>query len=292
MSTGAVAASPGLVGVTGATGAIGGGVAAALAAAGTRQRLIVRDASRAPAYNDAEVAVASYDEPDALRAAFTGLDSLLLVSAAEHPDRIAQHYRAVDAAAEAGVPRIVYTSFLGAAPDATFTLARHHFLTEARLRERGLTTTILRDSLYLDFLPFMAGERHVIAGPAGDGLVAPVARADVSDVAASVLLTIDGSHDGRTYELTGGRLQSMADWARELADVTGREVDYVDEPLEGAYASRAQYGAPDWEVEGWVTSYLSVARGELAARTDDVEILSGHPPRTLRDVLTPAPPRR
>jgi NAD(P)H dehydrogenase (quinone) len=291
MSTGAVAAGsragPGLVGVTGATGAIGGAVAAALAAAGTRQRLVVRDASRAPAYDDAEVAVASYDEPDALRAAFTGLDALLLVSAAEHPDRIAQHYRAVDAAAEAGVPRIVYTSFLGAAPDATFTLARHHFLTEARLRERGLTATILRDSLYLDFLPFMAGEQHVIAGPAGDGLVAPVARADVADVAAAVLLSTDGSHDGRTYELTGGRLQSMADWAAELAEVTGRAVGYLDETIEEAYASRAQYGAPDWEAEGWVTSYLAVARGDLAVRTDDVETLSGHPPRTLRDLLTP-----
>jgi uncharacterized protein YbjT (DUF2867 family) len=223
--------------------------------------------------------------PDALRAAFTGLDALLLVSAAEHPDRIAQHYRAVDAAAEAGVPRVVYTSFLGAAPDATFTLARHHALTEARLRERGLTTTVLRDSLYLDFLPFLAGEQRVIAGPAGDGQVAPVARADVSDVAAAVLLTTDGSHDGRTYQLTGGRLQSMADWAAELAEVTGHDIRYVDENLEEAYASRAHYGAPDWEVEAWVTTYLAVARGELATRTDDVEALAGHPPRTLRELL-------
>ena len=36
-----------------------------------------------------------------------------------------------------------------------------------------------------------------------------------------------------------------------------------------------------------MTSYLAVARGELAVRTDDVEALSGHPPRTLRDLLTP-----
>jgi NAD(P)H dehydrogenase (quinone) len=79
----------------------------------------------------------------------------------------------------------------------------------------------------------------------------------------------------------------MADWAAELAEVTRRDVRYVDETLEEAYASRAQYGAPDWEVEGWVTSYVAVARGELAVRTDDVQNLSGHPPRTLRDLLTP-----
>jgi hypothetical protein len=36
-----------------------------------------------------------------------------------------------------------------------------------------------------------------------------------------------------------------------------------------------------------VTSYLAVARGDLAVRTDDVETLSGHPPRSLRDLLTP-----
>ena len=143
--------------MTGATGAIGGRVATLLAGRGVPQRLVVRDPGRAPQLDGAETAVASYDEPAAMRTAFAGVDTLLLVSAAEHPDRVRQHIAAVDAAAAAGVRRVVYTSFLGAAPDATFTLARHHWVTEQRLRASGVAFTFLRDSLYLDFLPFMAG---------------------------------------------------------------------------------------------------------------------------------------
>lgn len=277
--------APGLIAVTGATGAIGGRVATLLAERGVPQRLVVRDPGRAPHLDDAETVVASYDQPDAMRAAFAGVDTLLLVSAAEHPDRVRQHLAAVDAAAAAGVRRVVYTSFLGAGPDATFTLARHHWATEQRLREHGLTFTFLRDSLYLDFLPFMAGQAGVIRGPAGDGRVAPVARADVSDVSTAVLLDGSGVHDGQTYDVTGSTLRTMAEWAAELSAVTGREVRYQEETVEQAWASRAAYGAPDWEVEGWVSSYLAIRAGELDVVTDCVERITGHPPRMLADIL-------
>jgi uncharacterized protein YbjT (DUF2867 family) len=277
----------GLIAVTGATGNIGGRVASLLADRGVPQRLVVRDPGRAPRLPGAEVAVASYDEPDAMRTAFAEVDTLLLVSAAEHPDRVRQHLAAVDAAAAAGVRRVVYTSFLGAAPDATFTLARHHWATERRLRASGATFTFLRDSMYLDFLPFMAGEAGVITGPAGDGMVALVARADVSDVAAAVLLDSSGVHDGQTYDVTGSTLRTMAEWAAELSTAGGREVRYQDETLEQAWASRAVYGAPDWEVEGWITSYLAIAAGELAVATDVVERIAGHPPRELADLAGP-----
>jgi NAD(P)H dehydrogenase (quinone) len=286
--TGVVAAamSAPLFAVTGSTGHLGGRVAARLAAAGARQRLVVRDAARAPRLDAAEVAVATYDDVDAMVAAFTGAETVFLVSAAEHPERVQQHYNAVDAAARAGVRQVVYTSFVGAAADSVFLLGRHHWLTEQRLRESGVTWTFLRDQFYLDFVPFFAGDRGVIAGPAGDGVFAPVARVDVADVAAAVLLDDTGAHHGVTYDVTGGRLASMAEWAAELADVTGRPVTYVDETEEQAYASRAQYGAPHWEVEGWVTSYQSIAAGEAAVVSDTVERLAGHPPTTLRQLLT------
>jgi NAD(P)H dehydrogenase (quinone) len=278
---------PSLIAVTGSTGHLGGHVAARLAAAGARQRLVVRDAGRAPELGRAEVAVASYDDVGAMTAALTGADTLLLVSAAEHPERLKQHYNAVDAAAAAGVRRVVYTSFVGAGPDSTFVLGRQHWLTEQRLRESGVTWTFLRDQYYLDFVPFFAGDRGVIAGPAGDGVFAPVARVDVADVATAVLLDDSGGHDGATYDVTGGRLASMAEWAAELAEVTGKPVTYVDETEEEAYASRAGYGAPDWEVEGWVTSYQAIAAGEVAVISDTVERLAGHPPTTLRQLLIP-----
>jgi NAD(P)H dehydrogenase (quinone) len=270
---------PGFIAVTGATGAVGGRVARLLADAGVRLRLVVRDPARAPDLPGAEVAQATYDDAGALTEAFTGVDAVFLVSAAEHPERVRQHLTAVDAIKAAGVDRVVYTSFLGASADNTFTLGRHHWITEERLREHDLAYTALRDSLYLDFMSFMTGADGVIRGPAGDGRFAPVARDDVADVAVAVLL--GEGHERRTYDVTGGRLQSFAEIAAELTEITGRPVSYHAETIEEAWASRAQYGAPDWEVEGWVSSYAAIGAGELAVVSDTVERLAGHPPLTL-----------
>ena len=99
------------------------------------------------------------------------------------------------------MPRLVYLSFLNAAPDATFTLARDHWATEEHIRATGLAWTFLRMNLYMDFIPRMVGEDGVIRGPAGDGRVSAILRDDVAAAAAAVL-TSDG-HDGATYDLTG-----------------------------------------------------------------------------------------
>jgi uncharacterized protein YbjT (DUF2867 family) len=275
----------GIVAVTGATGELGGRVTRGLAERGVRQRLVVRDAARAPEIEGAEVAqVSGYAAGDEMRRAFEGARTVFLVSAAEAHDRLAQHFSAVDAAAAAGVERIVYTSFIHAAPDSTFTLGRHHFHTEERIRASGAGFTFLRNSLYLDFMPFFAGEEGVIRGPAGEGHLAPVARDDIADVAVEVLAG-EGSHGGRTYDLTGSERMSMRDVADKLSRLTGKRVEYVNETIDEAFASRSSYGAPDYEVEGWVTSYLAIAKGELDLVTDTVERLAGHEPLTLADYM-------
>jgi uncharacterized protein YbjT (DUF2867 family) len=78
-----------------------------------------------------------------MRAALEGARTLFLIPAAETPDRVRQHRTAVDAAVAAGVRRIVYLSFFGAAPDATFTLARDHWETEEYIRATGVPFTFL-----------------------------------------------------------------------------------------------------------------------------------------------------
>lgn len=272
-----------MIGVTGATGLVGGRVARLLAADGIPQRLVVRDPSRAQELPGAETAQASYGDHHALLNALDGVETLLLVSAAESADRVALHTATIDAAVAAGVRRIVYTSFLNAAPCATFTLARDHWHTEEHLRASGIGFTFLRDSLYLDFLPAMVGEDDVIRGPAGDGRVGAVARADVADAAARVL-TSDG-HEGRTYDLTGPEALTMTEVAALLTEAWGRPISYHAETLDEAYRSRERYGAPSWEVAGWVTSYAQIASGEVATVTDDVALLTGHPPLSLAAYL-------
>jgi uncharacterized protein YbjT (DUF2867 family) len=270
--------------ITGATGRLGGRVARRLAAAGTPQRLLVRDPARAPRLPGATVVPAPYADGRAVRAALEGVTTVLMVSASETADRVDQHRTFVDAAVAAGVGHLVYVSFLGAAPQATFTLARDHWATEEHVRAHGLTATFLRDSLYADFVPALLGEDGAIRGPAGDGRVALVAQDDVADVAVAVLRD-PAAHAGRTHDLTGPEALTLTEVAGVLSSATGREVRYVPETIEEAFASRASYGAPDWQVEAWVSTYTAIAAGELAGVSSAVPDLLGRPARTLEQVL-------
>ena len=222
-----------------------------------------------------------------MRAALEGADTVFLIPASESADRIEQHVTAVNAAAAAGVGRIVYLSFLGAAPDAVFTLGRHHWATEQAVLATGLPFTFVRMSLFTDFFPFMASAEGVIAGPAGEGRVGAVTRDDVADVAA-VVLSQDG-HAGNSYDLSGPEAFTLEEAAEEMSRASGKTIVFRNETLEEAYASRAHYGAPDWEVEAWVSSYAGIAAGEVALVTGEVERLAGHAPASLADYLSAHP---
>ena len=134
---------------------------------------------------------------------------LFLVSAAEHPR----------AGAAAPTPRstpqrrpaygrVVYTSFLGAAAGRDVharpaPLADRAAAARARPRRSpscatASTSTSCRSS------PATEGSS---AGPAGDGAFAPVARDDVADVAAAVLLDATARTTAQAYDVTGGRLR-------------------------------------------------------------------------------------
>ena len=140
--------------VTGSTGAVGGQVAGILAASGVPQRLLARTVAKVPSLDDAvAVPFTGYRDHDSSLAALRGTTTLLMVSAAESADRLDEHKAFVDAAAEAGVRHVVYTSFCAAAPDCTFTLGRDHYATEQHIRASGMDWTFLRDNFYLDFLP-------------------------------------------------------------------------------------------------------------------------------------------
>lgn len=277
------------IAVTGATGQLGGRVARLLAERGVAQRLVVRDPSRAPALPEAEVRVADLADEGALTAAFAGVRTLLLVSATESPDRQALHEVPVRAAAAAGVERVVYTSFLGAAPAASFPYARDHAHTEAAIAAAGLSLTALRDTLYADVVPALVdasgdGEA-VLRGPAGDGRVAWVARQDVARLAVETLL--DDAHADRVYDVTGPEPLDLDATVAVLTEVTGRPVRYERETLAQARASRA--GAEPWQIEGWIGSYLAIATGEVAVTSHTVEAVTGVAPMTLAEALRAAP---
>ncbi|MBE4737260.1 MULTISPECIES: SDR family oxidoreductase [Streptomyces] len=283
MSEATAASAPTTV-VTGSTGRLGGRVARRLAERGIPQKLLARSPERAPRLTGALAVRGDYADHDAVREALAGTRTLFMVSASESADRLARHKAFVDAAAEAGVRHLVYVSFYGAAPDATFTLARDHFHTEQHIRASGMAHTFLRDNLYAEFVPDLVGEDGVIRGPAGSGRAAFVAQDDIAEAAAAVLSRPD-DHAGVTYDLTGPESLSLDDAAVVLSEHLGRAVTYRRETVEEAYASRASYDAPGWQLDAWVSTYTAIASGELDGVSDAVPRLTGRPATPLTDVV-------
>src|SRR4051794_587479 len=147
-----------MIAITGAAGHLGGRVARLLSERGVQTRLVVRDASRAPSLPGAEVVevAGGYLDTEGMAAAFSGCDTVFLVSGRESPNRLDEHKSAVEAAARAETGRIVYTSFANASRDTVFKLGRQHWYTEEHIRASGVAWTFLRDGFYMDFIPFFA----------------------------------------------------------------------------------------------------------------------------------------
>ena len=110
-----------------------------------------------------------------------------------------------------------------------------------------------------------------------------MARDDIAEAIVAVLLG-DGL-DGRTYGVTASDAITIHEAAEKRSLVTGRSITYHAETLEEAYASRTSYGAPEWEIKGWVTSYAAIANGEMNVVSDTVSEPTGHAPMTITDFL-------
>lgn len=273
------------IAVTGATGDLGRRVAIELASRGVQQRLIVRDPARVPQLPGVQTAVAPYEDSEAMARALEGTNTLFLVSAHEDPDRISVHRKAVEGARLAGVERIVYTSFMGAAPNATFPYARDHNATERAIRDAGISLTSMRNALYADVAPHFVGKDGVIRAPAGHGRVAWVARADVARLGA--VLLVEPGHEGQIYDVSGPHAIDLFETARILTRATHRAITYHAETLDEARASRA--GHPDWLVDGWIGSYLMLETGEGSVTSHTIERLTGRAPMTLSELLVAEP---
>lgn len=273
-----------MIGITGVTGKLGAYVADLVDKKRISSIHLARRPERAKVYASAKIRKMVYANTPEVVEALKGIDTLLMVSARENPERVKEHKDFLDAAKLAGVEHIIYTSFYGAGEKATFTLSRDHAQTEAYIKELGFTYTFLRDNFYLDFLIDMALENGEIRGPAGSGLVSAVARKDTSRVAAEILLNPKG-WENQTLNLTGPEDLSMEEIVALLSKETGDTIAYVDESVEEAYESRKKWPAQTWEYDAWVSTYTAIKAGEQAGVSTDVEKVLGRPAMSLIDVL-------
>lgn len=277
--------------VSGASGQLGGLITRELLERiePGRLRLLTREPSRLRDIPPSvDVVRADFDDPATLPAAFAGASVLMLVSTDRIDDRAAQHARAIDAARDQGVRRVVYTSMISPGEENPALIAESHRATEEKLRAGDGGWTILRCGFYADFQVFEAADALAagrLVHNRGDGRCAYVARADIARCAAAVL--VEDGHDDAVYELTGSEALSADELAQLYSRVGGSHVEaigldddaYLD-ALGGSTDGHVQYG-----LALAVSLGQAMRRGLHAQVSDDVERLTGRAPQRVEDLL-------
>jgi len=276
--------------VTGTTGHLGRLVIEHLLARGVPAQDIVaigRDSARLGplAGLGVRTAVADYEDPSSLEAAFTGTDTLVLVSSSAVGKRIAQHTNAIRAAEQAGVQHIVYTS-APRADTSPLVLAPEHKATEELLATSPIEATVLRNNWYnenYDQALTQVAETGAYLASTGIGKVASASRSDYAEAAAVVAATT--LHRGETLELAGDTAWDGEELAATAARVLGREVRYVAVSTDEHRRILLDAGLDEGLVGFLVALDADIAAGLLDGPSTVLSSIIGHPTTTLEDTF-------
>ena len=279
--------------ITGAAGKLGRHVIDRLISQGTTPDDIVatvRRPARAAWLTDRGVHIryADYTDPDSLRAAFAGADRILLISSNADRQRAAQHRNVIEAAANANVDLLGYTSLLRADVSG-IGLAVDHRATERMITESGVPAVILRNGWYIEnYTENLATDltTGIHLGSAGEGRVAGATRQDYAAAAAAVM-TGDG-HAGQVYELAGDTGFTMTDLAAEVTRASGKRVVYSDMTTSEHIKALVDTGVPEKTAELHADWDAGVARGDLDVAGPRLHDLIGHDTTRLHEAVAEA----
>ncbi|AXF77991.1 SDR family oxidoreductase [Erwinia tracheiphila] len=279
-----------MIAITGANGQLGRLVINALLKKMPSEEIVAAVRSPEKATDLAELGVqvreADYAKPELLSAAFRGVDKLLLISSSEVGRRTPQHQAVIEAAKEAGVELLAYTSLLRA-DTSEMLLANEHRETEQALTASGIPYAILRNGWYTE------NYAHTIAaalaygtfiGAAQDGKIASASRQDYADAAAEVLTGSDVAN--KIYELAGDTAFTLAEFTAEIARQSGKTINYVNLPeAEFAHVLKgAGLLVPLAEV--LADSEANAAKGSLFDDSQTLSALIGRPTTSWQQVVT------
>lgn len=259
------------------------------------------DSLKTVAASGASVRKADFDDTATLEAALQGGDVLMLISTLSIGKRAQQHINAISAAKKAGIKHVVYTSSCGIQPQTPSISGLEHLATEQALINSGLKYTILRNSWYADviaqmFLPMGMATGEIVAST-GDGLIAPVAKADCARAAAGVLSNTK-AHENAIYEITGPTLLSMADITRICSEAAGKPITYKnvshDEKLAifDAMGVNREYeeGMMNENTNAWasnemITYEMAIKQQFFSLCSNHVGLITGQRSLSLQEVI-------
>ena len=277
--------------VIGGRSKIGSALIEELLSRGEQVRALVRAGDHAGStYPTVSLVTGDLADEGSLMAAMDGIEKVFLLSS-PHPDAVAWHRNAIDAARRTDVQLLVRSSILGAEAESAPEFIDAHHVSDRYLRESGLPHVIVRPNLFLQniqesTIPTIdaSGNFYVDAGQARISMV------DTRDVAAVAAVALcDQDHAGAQYDVTGPEALSYADVAARLTGALGREVSYVDVPDAAVREALLAAGLSDWFAGALIGLYQDYRRsgteGYAARVTDTVTRLTGRRARSLDDLL-------
>ena len=282
--------------ITGATGHYGATAINSLLQKGIKSNQIsalVRNLEKSEDLRNkgVNIKLGDYSGYESLVAAFEGTDTLLFISGTEISTRLKQHENVVRAAKKAGIQHIVYTSFQRRNETDTSPLgllAHSHLQTEKMIKESGLRYTILKNNLYMDYIPFFLGDKFLETGyiylPAANGKISPALRSEYAEATASILAN-PSAHINKAYDFTNVEAYDYREIATFISEITGKDVQYRAPTADEFTQTLVNSGVPMGEI-GLMTQFsMAQAQGELDVASTDLENLLGRKPTTLKAYL-------
>ncbi|AKT42127.1 SDR family oxidoreductase [Chondromyces crocatus] len=214
---------------------------------------------------------------DALR----GARAVFLLTG-DMPDQAGAELRVVEAAARAGVERLVKLSVL-AAPSEAFPLARIHRAVERAIETTRIPFTFLRPGSFMQNFVLQYG--HEIRAesrfslPCGDAHDNHVDARDIARVAARCLT--ESGHEGRSYDLVGPEPLTYHEAAEKLSQAVGKTIAYVAISSDEFTRRMQATGAPRELAEGLLEMFRYHATSGVEQRSSAIREVTGQEPTSL-----------
>jgi uncharacterized protein YbjT (DUF2867 family) len=227
--------------------------------------------------------IMDYNQPDTLRAAFLGCETVFLLG----PNALNQtelELNAVEAARAAGVRHIVKQSVMAAAEES-YSLARIHRPVERAIEASGIAWTFLRPNSFMqNTVTFMAPtikREGAFYSASSDARISHVDVRDIAAVAVNVLT--EPRHQGKAYTLSGPEALTYDDMANELSQVLGRAISHINLPAADLRAGMLAEGMPEALADRMLDLERYFRENRAGLITDDVRQVTGREPRRFSE---------